>query len=53
MDNVIDKVSQLRVLKEDVERKWRELETSHTHNLEQRPTQVQERMSLLQSSQTH
>ena len=36
-----------------VERKRRELKTSHTHNLEQRLTQVQEQMSLLQSSQTH
>ncbi|XP_065899645.1 uncharacterized protein [Dysidea avara] len=53
MDNVVDKVSQLKVLKDEVERKRRELETSHTQNLEQRLTQVQEQMSLLQSSQTH
>ena len=52
MDSVIDKVSQLKVLKEEVERKRRELDTSHTQNLEQRLTQVQEQMSLLQSSQT-
>ena len=52
MDSVIDKVSQLKVLKEEVERKRRELDTNHTQNLEQRLTQVQEQMSLLQSSQT-
>ena len=53
MDNVIDKVSELKVLKEEVERKRRELETSHTHNLEQRLTQVQEQMYLPQPSQSH
>jgi len=31
------------VLKEKVERKKRELETNHTHNLEQHLTQVQDR----------
>jgi len=40
------------VLKEEVEKKRRELDTNHTQNLEQRLTQVQEQMSLLQSSQT-
>ena len=53
MDNVIDKVSQLKVLKEEVEKKRRELDTNHTQNLEQRLTLVQEQISLLQSSQTH
>jgi len=33
MDIVIDMVSQLKVLKEEVERKRRELDTSHTQNL--------------------
>ena len=45
MDNVIDKVSQLK-------RRLRKSDTNHTQNLEQRLTQVQEQMSLLQSSQT-
>jgi len=52
IDNVIDKVSQLEVLKEEVEKKRRELDANHTQNLEQRLTQVQEQMLLLQSSQT-
>ena len=52
MDNVIDKVSQLKVLQVEVERRKRELDTNHTQNLEQHLTQVQEQMSLLQSSQT-
>jgi len=30
MDNVIDKVPQLKVLKEEIERKRREMDTSHT-----------------------
>ena len=34
MDNVIEKVPQLRVLKEEVERKRKELDVSHTKNLE-------------------
>jgi len=48
----IDKVSQLKVLKEEVERKRRELDTSHTQTLEQRLTRIQEQMSSLQNSQT-
>ena len=42
MDNIISKVSQLKTLKEEVERKRRELETSRTQSLERRLTQVQE-----------
>jgi len=34
MDNVIEKIPQLRVLKEEVERKRKELDASHTQNLE-------------------
>ena len=51
MDNVIDKVSQLKMLEEEVERKRRELDTNHIQNLEQCLTQVQEQMSFLQPSQ--
>jgi len=40
MDNVIDKVSQLKVLKEEIEKKRRELDTNHTQNLKQRLTAV-------------
>ncbi|XP_065908838.1 uncharacterized protein [Dysidea avara] len=52
IDNIINKVSQLKTLKDEVERKRREAETSQSQNLERRLTQVQEQMSLLQSSQT-
>ena len=45
MDNIVSKVSQLKTLKEEVERKRRELETSQTQNLERRLTQMQEQMS--------
>ena len=52
MDNVISKVSQLKTLKEEVERKRRELETSQTQNLERRLTQMQEQMAVMQANQT-
>ena len=52
IDNIINRVSQLKTLKDEVERKRREAETSQSQNLERRLTQVQEQMSLLQSSQT-
>ena len=41
-DNVIGKISQLRLLKEELERKRRELESSHTQGLEWRLAQIQE-----------
>ena len=53
MDNIISKISQLKTLKEEVERKRKEFETSETQNLERRLTQMQEQMSLLQSNRTH
>ena len=40
IDNIIGKVLQLRSLKEELERKRRELETSHTQGLERRLTQM-------------
>ena len=42
MDNIISKVSQLKTLEKEVERKRRDLETSQTQSLERRLTQVQE-----------
>ena len=51
MDNVISKVSQLKTLKEEVERRRREFEAGHTQSLERRLIQMQEQMSLLQTGQ--
>ena len=53
MDNIIGKISQLKTLKEEVERKRKEFETRETQNLERRLTQMQEQMSLLQTNRTH
>ena len=50
-DNAISKVSQLKMLKEEVERRRKEFETSQIQNLERRLTQMQEQMSLLQTNQ--
>lgn len=49
INNIIGKLSQLRALKEELERKRRELESSHTQGLEWRLTQIQEQVSLIQS----
>ena len=48
-DNIIDKISQLKVLKEEAEKKRREIEASQSLSLEQRVTQVQEQVRQLQS----
>ena len=50
IDNIIGRVSQLRTLKEELERKRRELASSHTQGLERRLTQIQEQVTLIQSS---
>jgi len=50
IEGIIDKISQLRVLKEELEKKHREIEARHNRSLEQRMTQVQEQMKHLQSS---
>ena len=49
IDNVIGKVSQLRLLKEELERKRREMESSLTQGLECRLTQIQEQVTSIQS----
>ena len=49
IDGVISKVSQLKTLKEEVERR-RELEATQAQGLERRVTQLQEQMALLQPS---
>ena len=46
-------VFQLKTLKDKVERKRKEFETSQTQNLKRRLTQTQEQMSLLQTNRTH
>ena len=51
MDNVISKVSQLKTLKEEVERRRKEVEASQSQNFERRLIQMQEQMSLLQANQ--
>ena len=50
IDGVISKVSQLKTLKEEVERRRRELEATQAQGLERRVTQLQEQMALLQPS---
>ena len=50
IEGIIDKISQLQVLKEEVEKKRREMEAHHNSSLEQRVTQVQELVKHLQSS---
>ena len=47
MDNIVSKVSQLKTLKEEVESKRKEFETSQTQNLDRRLIQMQEQMLLL------
>ena len=52
IDNIIGKVSQLRSMKEELERKRRELESSHAQGLERRLTQIQEQVTSMQSHRT-
>ena len=47
---IIDKISQLKVVKEEVEKKQREMEACRNPSLEQRVTQIQEQVQNLQSS---
>ena len=49
-EGIIDKISQLKVLKEEVGKKRREMEAHQNLSLEQRVTQVQEQVKHLQSS---
>ena len=53
MDNVISKVSQLKMLKEEAERRRKEVEASQTQNFERRWIQMQDQMLLLQANQRH
>ena len=46
-EGIIDKISQLKVLKEEVEKKRREMEARHNPSLEHRVTQVQEQVKHL------
>lgn len=48
-DGIIDKISQLRVLKEDVDRKRRSTQSRQSQKFEERLQQVQEQVKLLQS----
>ena len=48
-DSVIDEISQLKIFREEAERKRREIEASQSLNLEHRVTQVQEQVRLLQA----
>jgi len=48
IDDIIGKISQLKVMKEETERKRKALESSHVPELEQRITQVQEQVERLQ-----
>lgn len=52
IDNTITNISQLKLLKEESERKRRELENSPTTGLMERVTQVQEQINRLQSTQS-
>ena len=47
IDNIIGKVSQLRALKEELERRRRELESSHVQGFERRLTQIQLQFNLV------
>jgi len=50
IEGIIDKISELKVLKEAVERKHRESEARHNPSLDQRVREVQEQMKHLQST---
>lgn len=52
IDDIIGKVSQLRSMKEELERKRRELESRHTQGLERRLDQIQEQVTSMQSRRT-
>ena len=52
IDNIIGKVSQLKMLKEELERRRRDLESSHVQGFKQRLTQIQEQVASIQSSHT-
>ena len=52
IDNIIGKVSQLKTLKEELERRRRDLESSHVQGFERRLTQIQEQVTSIQSSHT-
>ena len=49
-DGIIDKISQLKILKEELKRKRREHEGRESQNLEQRMEQMQEQVRQLQST---
>ena len=50
VDCIIDKMSQLKILKEELERKRQESESRTDQSLERRLTQMQEQVSLMQST---
>ena len=50
VDGIIDKMSQLKILKEELERKRKESESRIDQSLERRLTQMQEQVSLMQST---
>ena len=47
INNIIGRVSQLKTLKEELERRRRELASSHTQGLERRLMQIQEQVTLI------
>ena len=52
IDGIITKISELKVLKEEVEKRRKDLEVSRDRDLEQRVTQMQEQVNQLKSSQS-
>ena len=51
IEDTIGKISQLKIIKEEIDKRCKDLEGSENHDLVQRVTQLQEQMDRLQSVQ--